>query len=95
MKIAVMMYGVICSSVFMFLIYRLKVILSRDYFTQFFLGEMFLHHVAENNRAVVIPHLGCPFVVLEFLKVGVELFNRFLFHVFKIVPNLENVQIFF
>jgi len=56
---------------------------------------MFLHHVAENNRAVVIPHFGCPFIVLEFLEVDVELFNRFVVHVFKIVQNLENVQIFF
>ena len=83
---------------FMFLIYRLRVILSRIILPILQADEnilVFFHQLAKDNGAVVIPLLGCPLAVLELAEVSEVLFNHFVLHVFNVLVEARIVKNYF
>ena len=72
---------------FMFLIYRLRVILSRIILPILEADEnifVLFHHLAENLKAESLPFFFGDFASVEFSKHFIVAFDRFVLHVFKV-----------
>ena len=73
---------------FMFLIYRLKVILSRIILPILQADEnifVLFHYLAENHKTESLPFLLGDFASVEFGKHLVVAFDRFVLHGFNVV----------